>query len=125
MKSITKGVKVIWKDRKRILGLPISFTEYAILQKEGSWIKLVEESGFLTTHVEEVMIYRIDDLSVYESVTNKIYGVGNVEVFCKDASCDRLLLKNIKKPHEVKAILADLIEKERANRKVHYSEIQH
>lgn len=125
MKSVTKGVEVLWKDTKRIMGLPISFTKYAIIRKPGHWVKLVEESGVLSTNVEEVMLYRVDDLGVFESITNKMFGVGNVEVYCRDSSCDVLVLKNIKKPHEVKALLTDLIEEERRNRKVGYSEIQY
>lgn len=125
MKSITKGVEVVWKDTKRIMGLPISFTKYAILRKPGHWVKLVEESGVLSTNIEEVMLYRVDDLGVFQSLSNKMFGVGNVEVYCRDASCDVLVLKNIKKPHEVKAILSDLVEEERRNRKVAYSEIQY
>lgn len=125
MKSITKGVEVLWKDTKRIMGLPISFTKYAIIRKPGHWVKLVEESGVLSTNVEEVMLYRVDDLGVFESVTNKMFGVGNVEVYCRDSSCDVLVLRNIKKPHEVKALLTDLVEEERRNRKVGYSEIQY
>ena len=125
MKSVTKGVEVLWQDTKRILGFPISFTKYAILRKPGQWVKLVEESGVLSTNVEEVMLYRVDDLGVYQSVTNKMFGVGNVEVYCHDASIDVLVLKNIKKPHEVKALLSDLIEEERKHRNVRYSEVQY
>lgn len=125
MKSITKGVEVVWKDTKRIMGLPISFTKYAILRKKGQWVKIVEETGMLSTHVEEVMLYRVDDLGFFQSITNKIFGVGNVEVYCRDASCDVLTLKNIKKPQEVKALLTDLIEEERRNRNIHYSEVQY
>ncbi len=125
MKSITKGVEVLWQDTKRIMGMPISFTKYAIIRKPGHWVKLVEETGVLSTNVEEVMLYRVDDLGVYQSVFGKMFGVGNVEIYCRDASCDVLVLKNIKKPHEVKALLSDLVEEERRNRNVRYSEVQY
>ncbi len=125
MKSITKGVEVLWQDTKRIMGMPISFTKYAIIRKPGHWVKLVEETGVLSTNVEEVMLYRVDDLGVYQSVFGKMFGVGNVEVYCRDASCEVLVLKNIKKPHEVKTLLSDLVEEERRNKNIRYSEVQY
>ncbi len=105
--------------------MPISFTHYAIIQKPGKWVKIVEESGVLSTHVEEVLAYRVDDLSVFQSLSGKLFGVGNVEIYCQDASCDTLVFKNIKDPYKVKNILTDVVEEQRAQRNVHYSEIQH
>ena len=125
MKSVTKGVEVIWQDTKRIMGMPISFTKYAIIRKRGKWIKIVEETGILTTNVEEVMLYRVDDLGVFQSVGGKMFGVGNVDIYCHDSSCEVLTLKNIKDPYKVKEILTDLIEEERKNKNVHYSEVQY
>lgn len=125
MKSITRDVEVLWKDTKRILGMPLSFTNYAIISKPGQWVKIVEESGVLSTHVEEVMAYRVDDVSVYQSFFGKLFGVGTVEIYCKDASTDVLVLKNVKRPYEVKSLLTDVVERERGSRNIHYSEVQY
>ena len=125
MKSFGKDVEVLWKDTKRIFGMPISFTNYAIIRKPGQWVKVVEESGIFSTHVEEILAYRIDDLGVFQSFTSKMFGVGNVEIHVDDASCQKLVLRNIAKPYEVKSLLTDLVEQERANRGVRYSEIQY
>lgn len=119
-----KSVKILWKDTKRIMGMPISFTHYYLVQKPDKWTKLIEKKGFMHTEVEEVLVYRIDDLGVFESLGNKIFGVGNVDVHCDDASVKVLRLKNIANPMKVKNLLNDLVEEERARRKVHYSEIQ-
>ena len=125
MSRFGDDVEVIWSDRKRYLGLPISFTKYSLLRKPGKWIKLVREMGLLSTEVEEIQAYRIDDMNVYRSLVHKIFGVGNVEVYCNDATCDKLILTKIKDPNRVRNIINDLIEEDRANRKVHQSEIQH
>ena len=125
MKSITKDVEVLWKDCKRHMGLPISFTQYAVIRKPGKWTKIVEESGFTTTHIEEVLMYRVDDLDVFQSLTDKMFNVGTITVYCKDASCDKLYLKNVKDPFKVKEIISDLIEEERKKKNILYSEIQH
>lgn len=126
MKSITKNVNVVWKDTKHIFGLPISFTNYAIIEaKSGDWVKIVEETGVLSTNVEEVMAYRVDDIGVFQSVGAKMFGVGNVEIYCKDASVDILVLKNIKNPYKVKDMLTDIVERERKKRNIRYSEVQY
>ncbi len=125
MKSITKNVEVLWKDTKRIFGMPLSFTKYAIISKPGQWVKLVEESGVLSTNVEEVMAYRVDDVGVYQSVFGKLFNVGNVEVYCKDASTDVLVFKNVKNPYQVKDLITDIVERERKARNIHYSEVQY
>ena len=118
-------VEVIWSDRKRYLGLPISFTKYSILRKEGKWIKLVREMGFLHTEVEEIQMYRIDDLNVFESLSHKIFGVGNIEVYCNDATCNKLVITRVKQPMQVRNTLNDLIEEDRKNRRVIQSEVQY
>lgn len=125
MKSITNDVEVLWKDTKRIFGMPISFTKYALIRKEGQWIKLVEESGFLSTNIEEIMLFRVDDVGVFQSLGGKMFGVGSVDVYCKDASCDVLTLKNIKNPYKVKNLIADLVERDKRERNIRYSEVQY
>lgn len=127
MKKTNYGsdVEVIWSDRKRYFGLPISFTKYSILRKPGKWIKLVREMGLFSTEVEDIQMYRIDDINVYESLIHKIFGVGNIEVFCNDSSCNKLVITRVKSPKKVRNILNDLIEEDRQERRVHQSEVQY
>ena len=124
MNSITKGVEVIWKDTKRFCGLPITFTQYALLRKPGKWIKLIRERGLFHTEIEEIHCYRIDDLSVYQSFTDSIFGVGNIEVFCNDASTKSLYIQKVKKPYKVREIINDIVEEERAKKVRVHAELQ-
>lgn len=123
--SYGNDVEVVWSDRKRWCGLPLSFTKYSIIRKEGYYIKLVREMGLLHREVEEVQMYRIDDTSVFRSMTNMIWGVGTIDVFCNDASCDKLKIERVKNPNQVRNIINDLIEEDRRNRNVRQSEVQH
>ena len=45
---------VLWTDRKRVLGLPLSFTRYSLTAN-----KLVLNTGFMSLHEEEVRLYRV------------------------------------------------------------------
>ena len=50
-----KDCEVIWKDRKRHFGLPISFYRYYIVKKEGGWVKFFRHKGFLTSVIDVSM----------------------------------------------------------------------
>ena len=50
---------VVWKDRKRICGLPITFTKYSMSED-----RLFLETGLLNTRQEEVILYRVRDISL-------------------------------------------------------------
>ena len=116
--------KVLWKDRKRIFGLPISFTRYQIVEKPGEWVKLFSHIGLLSTSSEETHFYRIDDMSIYQSLFDKMFGVGTIVVYCGNASNDSIVLQKIKNPYQVRDMIATLVEQERKIRGVKYSEFQ-
>lgn len=48
------AVTYLWRDRRRVLGMPITFTRYALSED-----RLFVERGLLTTHLEEVLLYRV------------------------------------------------------------------
>ena len=116
--------EVLWSDRKRWCGLPWSFTRYMVIRKQGQFAKLVNINGFLTSHSEEINLYRVDDLEVYQSITDKMFGVGTITVYCKDASCDKLILKNVKDPYKVRQLLDHLVNEDRARVGVRHTEMQ-
>ena len=111
-----EGTKIIWKDRKRWCGLPWSFTRYYIVEKEGSWLKLFTSIGFLNINGEELNIYRIYDISVETTLSNRIFGTGTITLHCSSNSVDQVFLIRIKHPYKVRALLQELIEKERAKK---------
>lgn len=120
-----RNVKILWSDTKRWCGMPITFTKYYLVKKEGEFIKLIMERGFLHTEIEETNAYRIDDVSVYQSLSNKIFGVGNVEVYCKDASTNKIIITRVKDPFQLRSLINDLVEEDRKRRKITQAEIQY
>ena len=60
---------VLWHDRKRILGMPISFTVYDVDQDN-----LTIRKGLLSTTTDEMLLYRILDLKMKYSVENSLGG---------------------------------------------------
>ncbi len=106
-------LKVLWKDRKRILGMPISFTRY-IVDEDHLTIRV----GLLNTRVDDVLLYRILDVKMTQSFGQKMFGVGTLTVFTADKSQDQILLRNIKNPEKVRRYLGQLVEQERESRRL-------
>lgn len=117
-------VIIHWQDRKRWCGLPLSFTRYYILEKPGQWIKLFCETGLLTSRFEEVQLYRIEDFSLTQSLTNKIWGVGNIMIKSNDKTMPVFNIIRIKNPYKVYDKLTDLVARDRKDRNFRWGEFQ-
>lgn len=104
----------IWKERERnALGLPWTFTKYALTDD-----RLFITSGLLKTVEDEVRLYRIMDLSLSQTLSQKIFGIGTIQVSSADKSMKDFEIKNIKKPREVKEQLSKLVEENRDKKRV-------
>ena len=83
---------ILWSDRLRHLGLPISFTKYSITED-----RLFRETGLLNLREEELLLYRVRDLTLTRSLWQRIFGVGTITVTSSDRTTPSLEIKNIKK----------------------------
>ena len=116
--------QVLWMDRKRWCGLPWSFTRYSIIRKDGEYAKLVNINGFLSSHSDEVNLYRIIDFQVNQSMIDKMFNVGTVTVHCKDASCSVMTLRKVKNPYKVRELLNKLVVEDRKRVGIRQTEMQ-
>ena len=66
--------------------------------------------------MDEVNFFRIFDTALDQSLVDKIFGVGTITLYVNDESTDKVVLRKVKNPYKVRAMIADLIEKERASR---------
>ncbi len=106
-----------WQDRKRHLGLPISFTKYSLSDD-----RLFLETGLLNIKYEELNLYRVRDLTLSISFWQRIFGVGTIIVHSADETNAHLELKNVKNPRQVKELLYHSIEKAKAEKGVRFGE---
>ena len=72
MKKVS--ITYLWKDRKRVLGMPLSFTRYRLSED-----RIFLEVGFFNMKQEEALLYRVRDLSLSRSLWQRIFGVGTVK----------------------------------------------
>ena len=113
-----ESIEYLWKDRKRRLGLPLSFTRYSLSQD-----RLFCEIGFLNLLADEVLLYRVQDLELTMTLGQRIFGVGTVCVHSSDKSMPHLDLKNVKRPREVKELIHQSVEEAKNRRRMRATEL--
>ncbi len=113
-----KSLEYLWSDRRRRLGLPLSLTRYSLSED-----RLFLETGLLSTRCEEILLYRVRDLSMKISLGQRIFGVGTVTVQSSDKSCPDLELRNIKHPRETKEIIHQAVEQMKLQRRMRVGEV--
>ncbi|MBQ9269849.1 MAG: PH domain-containing protein [Oscillospiraceae bacterium] len=112
-----KKPETLWNDRRRRLGLPLSFTRYALSED-----RLFLEKGLLNTKYDEILLYRVRDISLNITLGQRLFGVGTITVQSSDKSLPVLELKNIKRPREVKELLHQTVEELKIARRMRVGE---
>lgn len=110
-------VEKIWSDKKRIFGLPISFTRYSLSED-----RLFTDQGFLNTTQDQLQLYMIRDISLKRSFFQKLLGLGTIELVTGDKSNPTLLIENIPGSEEVKEKVYQLVVEAKKDRHVMYHE---
>lgn len=113
-----KGEQYIWRDRRRRMGLPLSFTRYALSED-----RLFLSVGFFNLKDEDVLLYRVRDLSLKRSLWQRICGVGSITVVSSDKTTPTLVLKNVKDAVKVKELIHGQVETAKIKRRVRVGEI--
>ena len=112
------SINYIWKDRKRVFGLPWTFTRYRLSED-----RLFCERGFLNIKQDEVLLYRVRDLQLNLKLTQRIFGVGTICVVSSDKSVPHLDLVNVKNPREVKELIHKNVEEAKDKRRMRTMEV--
>ena len=89
----------LMRERKRWLffGIPWTFTKYILTKK-----KLIIEMGLFNSTENEILLYRITDMTLKRSFWQKIFGLGTLIVYAHDKTTPTLEIKNIKHIREFK-----------------------
>ena len=113
-----KSIQYLWKDRKRIFGMPITFTRYRLSED-----RIFCEKGFLNIRQDEVLLYRVRDLQLNMKLTQRIFGVGTICIVSSDKSVPHLDLVNVKNPREVKELIHRSVEEAKDKRRMRTLEV--
>lgn len=103
-------VEIVQRERKRWLffGLPFTFTKYTLTNR-----KLLINSGFFTSREDEILLYRVLDMTLSRTLIQKLFGLGTVTVEAQDTFQPTLVVKNIKNSQLFKENLSYLVEEEK------------
>lgn len=109
---------ILWKDRKRILGLPITFTVYSLSED-----RLFVKTGLFNLKTEEIILYRIRDISLRRTLGQRIFGVGTIHICSSDHTSPELDVKNIRDSERVKELFHKQVEEMKMARRVRVNEL--
>ena len=111
--------ELMW-ERKRWLffGIPWTFTKYILTEK-----KIIIESGLFNSSENEILMYRVTDMTLTRNLFQKIFKLGTLTVYAHDKPNPTLAVKNIKNPKLFKETLSEAVEKARLRMKMRQSEI--
>lgn len=112
------SIKTLWSDRSRIFGMPITFTKYAMSED-----RIFRETGLLSIHFEEILLYRVRDISMKITLGQRIFGVGSILLQSSDKTAPTLELKNVKDPRTVKEMIHRQVEEIKLQRRMRVGEI--
>lgn len=112
-----KNAEYIWWDKKRYFGLKLSFTTYAISED-----RLFRETGLLSRNYEEVLLYRVRDITLTRSLWQMLFRVGTITVHSSDKSASTLEMVNVKAPKYIKELLHQQVEEAKERRRFRFGE---
>ena len=113
-----KKPEYLWNDRRHRLCFPWSITRYALSED-----RLFLETGLLNSKFDEILLYRVRDISLAISLGQRIWGTGTITITSSDKTLPTLELKNIKHPREVKELIHQTVEELKIARRMRVGEV--
>lgn len=108
----------VWIDKKRHLGLPISFTKYTLTDE-----RLYTESGFTNLKESELLLYRVRDIGLTRTLWQRLFGVGTIHIYSSDTTDEHLDIVSVKKAKDVKDLISSKVEESKKSRRIGTTEI--
>lgn len=114
---------VLWKGKPasisdRLKGIVrLNTTTYTITSQ-----RIMVKTGLIGKNVEEIELLRVRDLSVAQSIMDRMLGIGTLTVFSDDASAPQLLFRKIHNAQTVKDVLRKAVRDEKIANNISYRE---
>ena len=113
-----ENIQTRWSDRSRIFGLPITFTKYSMSDD-----RIFCEKGLLNMKFEEILLYRVRDISMKITLGQRIFGVGSILLQSSDKTAPVLEITNVKNPRQVKEMIHQQVEQVKEQRRIRFGEV--
>ncbi len=111
---------ILWRDKKRWLffGLPLTFTSYELTE---SRLRII--SGFFKKTEDDIRLYRVTDVTLLQTLSERMAKLGSLCVMSSDASLGEAHLIHIKNARKVKDLIMQKVEEARRKTGVFTSEV--
>ncbi|WP_058303574.1 PH domain-containing protein [Gorillibacterium timonense] len=109
-----EGKPADFEDRLKNMA-HLNTTDYTITNQ-----RVIRKSGLIGKKVEEIELLRVKDLSIQQSVRERLFGVGNITILSEDPRTPELILEDVKDVHEVKDIIRKAVREEKARHRIVY-----
>ena len=113
-----ENIQTRWSDRSRIFGLPVTFTKYSMSDD-----RIFCEKGLLNMKFEEILLYRVRNISMKITLGQRIFGVGSILLQSSDKTAPVLEIKNVKHPRQVKEMIHQQVEQVKEQRRMRFGEV--
>ena len=100
------------KKRWGFFGLPFTFTKYTIKENV-----VTIDSGFFTKVQDDCYMYKIQDVKLRKTLTQRWFKLGDVVCYTGDTTHHELVLKNIRNSDEIKDFILKYSEQQRIKRR--------
>ena len=80
----------------------------------------IVKKGYIGTKKDEIELYKIKDVSVKQGITEKVLGIGTIEILSVDETSPIITLKQIKNPEYVKETIRTAVKNSKANLNIQY-----
>jgi len=109
------GERVLWTGRPQV---PLSWVTALTIRYKLTNERLIVTRGFISKRIEETELYRVNDVSMKQSVMERMFGLGDVRLESTDATTPEPQIKDIKNPERVKDLIRQASRAERQRRRV-------
>lgn len=115
MWSISKrsfDMNYVERKRTKLFALPLCFTTYSVRED-----KITITSGFLNIVEDDAFMYKIQDVRLTRSFSERLFGLGTITCYTGDTTHPELKLVHIKNSGKIKDYIMEASEEARRKRR--------
>jgi hypothetical protein len=109
------GERVLWTGRPRV---PLAWIGALTTRYKLTNERLIITRGFISKRIEEIELYRVNDVALKQSVIERIFGLGDVRLETTDATTPASQINDVTNPERVKDLVRQASRNERQRRRV-------
>lgn len=104
---------ILWQDKKRYFGSPISFTEYQLTKD-----KLYIKSGILRIVKKEALLYKVIDITFVQTIIGQLFNTGTIELKLRTDTDQVVKIENVLDPEYVRELIGKTVQESYKNNNI-------